>query len=75
MKRQSDRSAWQMDRAHLLHPCAEFATCAEQGSQVMTDARGVTIIDNAGSDSLHGIGGHWCLNVPRHVLKRVGATL
>lgn len=63
MTRQNTRSAWEMDRAHLLHPYTDFATFKEEGSQVVEAASGMYVTDSTGRKMLDGIAGLWCVNI------------
>lgn len=51
------------DRAHHIHPWTDFASLADKGSLVLTDAEGVYVCDSLGNRYLDGIGGLWCVNV------------
>ena len=63
MTRQNTRSAWDMDRAHLLHPYTDFATFRDEGSQVIESASGMYVTDSTGRRLLDGIAGLWCVNI------------
>ncbi len=56
-------NAWEMDRAHVLHPYADFSTFAAQGSQVIEKANGLHVTDSSGQTFLDGIAGLWCVNI------------
>ncbi len=56
-------SIWQMDRDHFIHPYTDFAVFGEDGSQVISGARGVTVTDDQGRDYLDAIAGLWCVNI------------
>ena len=63
MTRQNTRSAWEMDRDHLIHPYADFASFKEEGSQVISSAKGMHVTDSTGRTLLDGIAGLWCVNI------------
>ena len=54
---------WQMDHDHVLHPWTHHDSFREQGSLIVTDARGAHITDINGKRYLDGIGGMWCVNI------------
>ena len=54
---------WQMDKDHYIHPYTDFAIFAEEGSQVISGASGVTVTDDKGRDYLDAIAGLWCVNI------------
>ena len=56
-------SIWQMDKDHFIHPYTDFAVFAEEGSQVISGASGVTVTDDQGRDYLDAIAGLWCVNI------------
>ncbi len=58
-----DRSIWEMDRDHFIHPYTDFSVFAEEGSQVIRQASGVTVTDDKGRDYLDTIAGLWCVNI------------
>lgn len=41
-------SAWAKDRAHVLHPYTDFSSFHDEGSQVITGAEGMYVIDSDG---------------------------
>lgn len=57
------RSAWQMDRDHVLHPYTDFSSFAETGSQIIESAQGMYVTDDRGRRLLDGIAGLWCVNI------------
>ncbi|OCP25101.1 MULTISPECIES: aminotransferase [unclassified Ensifer] len=61
--RLNSRSAWEMDRDHVLHPYADFTTFAATGSQVIEKAEGMFVTDSTGQRFLDGIAGLWCVNI------------
>ena len=56
-------SAWAKDRAHVLHPYTDFSTFHDEGSQVISDAEGMYVMDTDGNQLLDGIAGLWCVNI------------
>lgn len=61
--RPNTRSAWEMDRAHVLHPYTDFTSFAETGSQIIACAEGMYVTDTDGRRLLDGIAGLWCVNI------------
>lgn len=59
----NDRSVWQKDRDHLIHPYTDFSTFHDEGSQVITKAEGMYVSDQKGGKLLDGIAGLWCVNI------------
>ena len=57
------QSIWQMDKNHFIHPYTDFSVFREEGSQVITAAKGVTVTDDKGRDYLDAIAGLWCVNI------------
>lgn len=57
------KTAWAMDRAHVLHPYSDFSTFATEGSQIIEKAKGMYITDGHGRRVLDGIAGLWCVNI------------
>jgi putrescine aminotransferase len=55
--------SWQMDRDHFIHPYTDFSVFAEQGSQVISGAKGVHVTDTDGNKYLDAIAGLWCVNI------------
>lgn len=56
-------SSFENDRAHLLHPWAEFPRFAAEGSRMFESAEGVYVSGADGRRFLDGIGGLWCVNI------------
>ncbi|MEI3854757.1 MULTISPECIES: aminotransferase [unclassified Ensifer] len=61
--RPNNRSAFEKDRDHVLHPYTDFSTFAATGSQIIEKAEGAYVVDNAGRRLLDGIAGLWCVNI------------
>ena len=57
------KQIWQMDKDHFIHPYTDYATFAQEGSQVISQASGVHVIDSDGEKYLDAIAGLWCVNV------------
>ena len=57
------QSVWQMDKDHFIHPYTDFSVFGEEGSQVISSAKGVTVTDDRGRDYLDSIAGLWCVNI------------
>ena len=55
---------WQsLDSSHHLHPFTNFKELAEQGTRVITRARGPYIYDDKGNEILDGMAGLWCVSL------------
>ena len=63
MTRADANSAWAKDRAHVLHPYTDFSIFHDEGSQVITGAKGMYVTDSDGNRLLDGIAGLWCVNI------------
>ena len=59
----SNSSIWEMDRNHFIHPYTDYSVFADEGSQVIRRASGVTVTDDKGRDYLDAIAGLWCVNI------------
>ena len=57
------KKLWEMDRDHFIHPYTDFSTFREQGSQIISSAEGVHVIDSRGNRLLDGMAGLWCVNI------------
>ena len=57
------KTLWRMDRDHFIHPYTDFSTFKEQGSQIISKAEGVHVIDSRGNRLLDGMAGLWCVNL------------
>ena len=58
-----NKSIWQMDKDHFVHPYTDFSVFDQEGSQVISAASGVTVTDDKGRDYLDAIAGLWCVNI------------
>ncbi|WP_371225617.1 aminotransferase [Roseovarius sp. 2305UL8-3] len=67
-------TAWEKDRAHLLHPYTDFTSFADEGSQVIEKAEGMHVIDTNGKTLLDAIAGLWCVNIG-HGRKEMAETI
>jgi len=56
-------SSWELDRAHVLHPWANFGPFEKQGSLVITRGQGAQLWDAEGRQYLDAVGGMWCTNI------------
>ena len=63
MSNVGQKNVWQMDKDHFIHPYTDFSTFGQEGSQVISRASGVHVIDNEGSRYIDAIAGLWCVNV------------
>ncbi len=68
------KSIWQMDKDHFIHPYTNFATFKEEGSQIISGAEGVYVIDADGKKYLDGIAGLWCVNIG-HARKEMADSI
>jgi adenosylmethionine-8-amino-7-oxononanoate aminotransferase len=57
------KQLWLADKNHFIHPYTDFACFEREGSQVITRASGVEVIDSAGNTYLDAIAGLWCVNI------------
>ncbi|MCH7830911.1 MAG: aspartate aminotransferase family protein [Proteobacteria bacterium] len=51
------------DAAHHLHPFSDNGKLAEQGTRIISQAKGVYITDAEGRRLLDGMAGLWCVNI------------
>ncbi|MGM9490308.1 aspartate aminotransferase family protein [Ideonella sp. YS5] len=52
-----------LDRAHLVHPVANWRQHEARGPLVLASARGAWLTDASGHELLDGFAGLWCVNV------------
>ena len=53
----------EMDRAHILHPWANFGPFERDGSLVITRGDGCNLWDAEGRQYFDAVGGMWCTNI------------
>ncbi|WP_018277754.1 aminotransferase [Teredinibacter turnerae] len=53
----------EIDKRHIVHPWADFATAPSQGDLVISRGEGYHVYDSDGKKYLDGIAGMWCVNV------------
>ena len=58
-----NKTTWQQDKDHFIHPWTDFSTFKDEGSLVLTDGSGITLTDSEGKQYMDGIGGLWCVNI------------
>lgn len=58
-----EKSIWQKDRDHMIHPYADFSRFHDSGSQLIQSGSGVYVSDDKGRQYLDGIAGLWCANI------------
>ncbi|WP_371171061.1 aminotransferase [Aliiroseovarius sp. 2305UL8-7] len=63
MIKRDANSAWAKDKAHVLHPYTDFSSFKDEGSQVITGAKGMYVTDSDGKRLLDAIAGLWCVNI------------
>ena len=51
------------DLEHVVHPWTDFASFKDEGSLVLAESEGCTIIDSDGKSYIDAIGGLWCVNI------------
>lgn len=54
---------WDMDRAHVLHPWANFGPFEDKGSTVIERGEGCWLWDSDGERYFDAVGGMWCTNI------------
>ena len=54
---------WRDDQRHFVHPFTHFDSFKQEGSLVITGAKGAHITDSRGKRYLDGIGGLWCMSL------------
>lgn len=59
----TNRSAWEMDRSHALHPWTNFGPFQDQGALVITRGEGCHLWDDRGNRYFDAVGGLWCTNI------------
>jgi putrescine aminotransferase len=59
----SAEQIWEMDKNHFIHPYTDFTSFAEEGSQIISKADGMHVIDSDGKSYLDSIAGLWCVNI------------
>ncbi|MCP3673172.1 MAG: aminotransferase [Gammaproteobacteria bacterium] len=63
MNQYSAKEIWEMDKKHFIHPYTDFSSFSDEGSQVVSEANGMYIIDSDDNKYLDGIAGLWCVNI------------
>ncbi len=58
-----NQDLWEMDRAHALHPWANFGPFERDGSLVITRGQGCYLWDSEGRKYFDAVGGMWCTNI------------
>jgi len=59
----SAKAIWEMDKNHFIHPYTDFSTFKDEGSQIISRAKGVHVFDADDKKYLDGIAGLWCVNI------------
>lgn len=54
---------WEADKRHWMHPWTHFDSFQEEGSLIMSRARGSRVWDNASKSYFDAVGGLWCTNI------------
>lgn len=60
---ESNRSTWEMDRDHFLHPWTFFDSFKQDGSLVIESAEECYVRDSDGKKYFDGLAGLWCVNI------------
>ncbi|GAA4820010.1 aminotransferase [Algivirga pacifica] len=68
------KQAWEKDKAHIIHPYANFEKFAEEGSVIYAEGHQHWIYDADGNRYLDGIAGLWCVNAG-HGREDIAATM
>lgn len=58
-----NRSAFDLDRAHVLHPWTNFGPFERDGSLVIERGQGAKLWDAQGREYFDAVGGMWCTNI------------
>lgn len=58
-----NRSAFDLDRSHVLHPWANFGPFERDGSLVIERGKGALLWDAEGREYFDAVGGMWCTNI------------
>ena len=58
-----EEQVWLDDKAHFVHPFTHFDSFNENGSLIISEAKGAYIFDSRGKRYLDGIGGLWCMSI------------
>ncbi|MGV8951707.1 MAG: aminotransferase [Cypionkella sp.] len=59
----ANHSAWELDRAHVLHPWTNFGPFEAEGSLVIARGKGARLWDADGREYFDAVGGMWCTNI------------
>jgi putrescine---pyruvate transaminase len=59
----TNRSTWELDRDHVIHPYTNFQHFHTEGTTIFTRANGHYIEDIDGNRYLDGMAGLWCVNI------------
>ena len=52
-----------LDKERVLHPATSIADHLKFGPRIMTEARGITLVDSTGRAYLDAVAGLWCVNI------------
>lgn len=58
-----NRTVWEMDKDHFMHPWTFFDSFREDGSLVIKSAEGCYVHDADGKRYFDGLAGLWCVNI------------
>ncbi len=59
----STQQLQKMDAGHHLHPFTDHKDLREEGSRVITGAKGAFVYDSDGNEILDAMAGLWCVNI------------
>ncbi|GAB2504698.1 aminotransferase [Microbulbifer agarilyticus] len=54
---------WQADKRHWMHPWTHFDSFKDEGSLMLTRAKGARLWDEQGTSYFDAVGGLWCTNI------------
>jgi len=52
-----------LDKERVLHPATSIADHLKTGPRIMTEGRGITLVDTTGRQFLDAVAGLWCVNI------------
>jgi len=59
----ANKTIWEQDKDHYIHPWTDFSTFQNEGSMIMSKSKGIYVYDSEGKQYIDGIGGLWCVNI------------
>jgi L-2,4-diaminobutyrate transaminase len=52
-----------LDKERVLHPATSIADHLKTGPRIMSEGKGITLVDTAGRQYLDAVAGLWCVNI------------